>query len=324
MDNDNLKFNKLKGVFVDVLKTKNRTCLCPYNKCKNKTANCHSVQDSRILSSLADKGHVHMIKPNIGQIQQNMQTIPLQFQRLSVHKATTFSGLCNKHDSEMFEAIDTGDLDLKNPQHAFLLTYRSVLKEFAVLIESENMIQAAFKEKIKNGIINQVEYGAEIIDAAYQILKAKSFSEYKRKFDELFCARKYNGVCYRSIVLATKCRFAVSTTFSTLEMSAKKDVPNLITINVFPYHNGTYVLFSALAEDEAGMEAYLQEFFNSTGYHQLYVLSKIILRNCENIAFAPDLVESWPERKKAAILQYFEETGTTDKVGYENKELFLF
>ena len=72
------------------------------------------------------------------------------------------------------------------------------------------------------------------------------------------------------------------------------------------------------------MDTYIAELINSSGHYQLYVLSKIILRNCENIVFSPSLVNGWPDSKKSTILQYVAETCDTDKIGHEDKDLYLF
>ena len=248
----------------------------------------------------------------------------LKFQRLGVHDATTFTGLCNKHDAEMFRPIDTEDLDLNDQSHDFLLTYRAVIKEAVALIEGVRRAQIMLKEKIKSGLVTADRYDEEMMNPAQQILWTKNFIEYKKKFDEMFCSKDYSSLYYSAIVLGQRCQFAVSTTFSTLEMSTKTDGVQRITVNIFPYKNSTYILFASLLEDKKHMDTYIAEFLNSSGYHQLYVLSKIVLRNCENIVFSPSLINSWSDSKKSTILQYVAETCDTDKANYENKDLYLF
>lgn len=318
------EFNKAKGIFSKSLKIQNDVCLCPYDKCKNKTMKCHSIQDNRILISLADDGHVYMIKPDITRMQRDSRASMLRFQRLGIHDATTFTGLCNEHDSEMFRPIDNEDLDLSNSEHAFLLTYRAVLKEAVVLIEETHRTQFRLEEKMNNGLVTADRYDEEMIISTQQILKAYDFMKYKEQFDKMFCNKTYDSLCYRGIVLKERCQFAASTTFSTLEMSTKVDGIERITINVFPYKDCTYILFASLPEDEKYMDTYIAEFLNASGGYQLYILSKIILRNCENIVFSPSLISGWSKSKTSTVLQYVAETCDTDKTGYENKDLYLF
>ncbi len=318
------EFNRAKGILSKELKIKNNNCLYPCSPCGNKVAKCHSIQDNRILNLLARSGHVYMIKLDINHMQYDTRSVPLYFQRLGVHEATTFTGLCNIHDAEMFRPIDTEVLNLENPQHAFLLTYRAVIKESVALIEEYYRQQTMLEEMIKNGLITYERYFESMSIPVRQLLWANDFIEYKKEFDGMFCSKTYDSLCYRWVILKQECHFAVSTAFSTWEMGTKVDGIERIIINVFPYEDNTYVLFASLPEDEKHLDAYLGEFLESSGYYQLYALSKIILRNCENIAFSPYLVDSWSDDKKAVILQYVSETGDTDKVGYEHKDLYLF
>ncbi len=318
------EFNVAKGILSRSLKIRNDNCLYPCSPCSNKVAKCHSIQDNRILNLLANSGHVYMIKPDINHMQYDAHSTPLYFQKLGIHEATTFKGLCNAHDAEMFKPIDTEILDLGNPQHAFLLTYRAVIKESVVLIEEYCRQQTMLEKMAKNGLVTPERHLELMSIPVRQLLWTQDFIEYKMEFDKMFCSKTYDSLYYRGIILEQECQFAVSTAFSTWEMSTKVDGIERIIVNVFPYANSTYVLFASLPEDKKHMDTYLEEFFNSSDYYQLYILSKIILRNCENIAFSPRLVEGWSEDKKAVILQYVAETGNTDKVGYEHKDLYLF
>jgi hypothetical protein len=45
------------------------------------------------------------------------------------NNATTFTGLCGKHDHELFNSIETGPIEVADHRHLFLLAYRTVLFE---------------------------------------------------------------------------------------------------------------------------------------------------------------------------------------------------
>lgn len=98
----------------------------------------------------------------------------------------------------------------------------------------------------------------------------------------------------------------------------------IICINIFPYNGKMYVLFSCRREDERYMNLYIDEIMNANEAYQKYLISKLVLRNCGNIAISPSYFNSWSSDKKAEILSYFKDTMKSDLSSYENLNLYLF
>ena len=98
-----------KAVF-KAWRTKHALCLYPSNPaCGRDAIAAYSIQNSGVLSQLSDGGHVYMIeiRPMFGD--------PLElpdFERRGRNQATTFKGLCNRHDTDLFLPIDTQPLNL--------------------------------------------------------------------------------------------------------------------------------------------------------------------------------------------------------------------
>ena len=109
-----------------------------------------------------------------------------------------------------------------------------------------------------------------------------------------------------------------------LELSTKEDEPERLCINVFPYNGKMYVLFSCRKEEAHNMNLYIDEIINANEAYQKYLVSKLVLRNCENIAISPSYFNSWSSDKKAEILSYFKNTMNSDLANYENFNLYLF
>ena len=72
------------------------------------------------------------------------------------------------------------------------------------------------------------------------------------------------------------------------------------------------------------MNLYIDEIINANEAYQKYLVSKLVLRNCENIAISPSYFNSWSSDKKAEILNYFKNTMNSDLANYENFNLYLF
>ena len=114
----------LKGTIINQFNTNFSKCLYLNNECKHKVSEAHSIQNKRVLDIMADKGHVFMLKPNL-----NFNTPPIpEFKLIGINEATTFTGLCNNHDTELFRPIDTETISTDNLKHLFLLAYRSLFK----------------------------------------------------------------------------------------------------------------------------------------------------------------------------------------------------
>lgn len=308
----NIDIDIIKQALRNATKIKNEQCLCPYKECNIPVTRCHSIQNKRILAEISTDNHVYRIKQDINKINHNNLTPKLAFEKCSIHGASTFNGLCNKHDSEIFRPIDTEKLTLQNVQHIFLLSYRSVLMEMTELLEKWHRDEylTTVLPNTTNPIYNQ-----------YWVL---DFVKYKHHFDLLYRYGAYNGLYYKTLTLNQKAQFAASACFSTIEESTKYNGTERIIVNIFPYNGKTCVIFASLQKDGIHMDRYLNQLLTASNKQQLYLLSKLILKNCNNIIFSPKLIESWSSDKKRVILQYSYETQQTDKTGYDNDNLCLF
>ena len=64
--------------------------------------------------------------------------------------------------------------------------------------------------------------------------------------------------------------------------------------------------------------------FAASGQYQLYELSKLILRRCENQVISPGHYESFSSRQRQAIEEYFRKNTGEHEFNAENPEIFLF
>lgn len=328
MFKDPANFNKMKGSFFKAFEIESTKCLEPTGCCTEELINSHSIQDSRILEKLALDNHVIQIvfdKSIVSNATPNTYAQPkCIFEPISIHKASVFKGLCNKHDTEIFKPIDVEELDLNNKTHVFLLTYRSVLKELSSSIKGAAMNQSFYLDKVKLG---ETPGDIPTIDGLIPVsmfMKAYDCNEYKILFDKDYLTKSYENIAWRYLIFENRATFATSAIFTPLEMATKEDEPERICVNVFPYNDKMYVLFSCRKEDEHYMNLYIDNIFNANEYYQKYLISKLVLRNCENTLISPLYFNTWSDTKKDTILQYFHNTFYSDMINYENENLYLF
>ena len=328
MYNDPTNFNKLKHAFFNTFSLKSTKCLEPTETCTEPLIDSHSIQDSRILELLAVNNHVIQITFDKSVVSKSTIDAPKEptckYEPISVHKASVFVGLCNKHDTEMFRPIDVEDLDMENKEHVFLLTYRSVLKELSSSISAAVMNQSMFQSKVELGEASGDGFSLDGLMPVLFFERAYDFYQYKKLFDADYIAKCYDNIYWRYLVFDNQPTFATSTVFTPVEMAVNTDEPERLCVNAFPYKNKMYVLFSCRKEDKMCLDNYVEEIFRSNEAYQKYLISKLVLRNCENTVIAPKYFEQWSDKKKESIIDYFKRTMNSDLMGYEDVNLYLF
>lgn len=328
MYKDQKNFNKMKGAMFNSFSFESTKCLEPTETCTEELIDSHSIQDSRILEALSDNSHVIHITFDKSCISRSTQDNPImpycKYEPISVHKATVFKGLCNKHDTEIFRPIDTEVLDMNNKEHVFLLTYRSVMKELSTKIKAAGMTQSNFLAKVDLGEISGDVPTMEGLYAVQLFASAYEMYEYKKIFDEKYLAKDYDSLHSRYLILDSNPTFATSAVFTPMEMALKEDEDEKLCVNIFPYQGKMFVLFSCLKEDAFYLNKYVKTIFEATGYYQKYLITKLVLRNCENTVFAPDYFNKWSQAKKDDILKFFHETMNSDCSNYDNPNLYIF
>lgn len=328
MYKDPKNFNKMKGAMFNSFLVESTKCLEPTETCTEELIDSHSIQDSRILETLAENNHVIHITFDKSCIPKSTKDNPVmpycKYDLISIHKASVFKGLCNKHDTEIFRPIDVEILDMDNKEHVFLLTYRSVMKELSTKIKIAGMTQSNFLAKVDLGEISREVPTIEGMYAVQLYASAYEMYEYKKIFDEKYLAREFDSLYSRYLILDGIPTFATSAVFTPIEIALKEDAEEKLCVNIFPYQGKVFVLFSCLNEDAVYLDKYVDEIFNATDYYQKYLISKLVLRNCENTVFAPNYYNQWSQTKKDAILKFFHDTLYADRSDYENADLYIF
>lgn len=122
-------------------------CYAPGDACEQDPIRAHSVQNASILELLQERGHVYAPR-----LQLTLKEPRLEFGLIGRNLATTFHGLCNEHDTEIFRPIETAHLDPLNEEHLFLLSYRAVLKETHATAKSAVDTQSGYTAGVKEGL----------------------------------------------------------------------------------------------------------------------------------------------------------------------------
>jgi len=305
-------FFKVHGISTD-------HCHEPNEKCEETAIRAHSIPSGTVLKRLADDGHVVMprIKPKVP------PPAEISFERVGKNQATTFTGLCSQHDSDIFRPIDDGEPDLGNASHLFLLAYRAVLREYHVCLQNAWRFQSTYQKRVEVGPSPGTEPCNYGMFAAAHLANAYECYGYKRQFDQYYLNADWSQLQNHIIVLKDQPpSMAVSSMFSLDDVDAPK-TPR-VTLSVFPVDTDVMVAFSAVPNDAPFVATYLDRLLSSDGYFQKYLLSKLILQCCDNFVLAPTYYEALTQDRKDSLRQFYVDTILENAEDHEDERLYLF
>lgn len=287
------------GKIIATMKSPHAMCLAPGVSCSAEAIRAHSVQNATTLEELQRDGHV--MAPKLSLNYENGSDIV--FEKIGRNQATTFHGLCAEHDAEIFRPIEQDQLDLSNPQHLFLLSYRAVLKEVHSTIKSARDTQLGYQAGVENSLFPNEPCPAGML-AVEHISLAFMTHEHKSRYDAAYLAEAWDSLGHYRIDLQVPPGVAVNTLLSTNRYSASTDSLAYVTLNVFPINGSTVLLASFLKEHSKDFSRSFKRFLTSGPI--LEKLSYLILKRCENFVLSPELYDSFSDSQKALCLMHFE------------------
>lgn len=306
----------LRSSFFERDKWRLNRCLAPGMSCTATAIRAHSLQNSRVLDLLVRNDHVKGLAHRI-----DRETGPsIFFDDIGRNCATTFTGFCSEHDSEMFRPIDANTFSSTDSEHLFLVAFRAVAREVHAVMEGAIKIQSGYVKRIKLGIDRGEEPSPVGKLAVEHMLKAYQEYRYKCRFDEAYVSRQYDSVAHDVIKIRhEEPTVAVCSLFSIDGVSRDGDwvrvALNVLPINVYEL----IAVFSYPPEDSALARSTLSPILSSNSHYQKYLLSKLILNNCENFVMSPAYYEKWNAKKKDVVIDYFKRTLLTGNLEVENE-----
>ena len=314
------KRNQLKGRVFELQKLSLRRCLEPSEACSKPPIRAHSIQNATVLNKLCCDGHV--IMPRL-KAQSTGQT-GVSFELIGRRQATTFTGLCGKHDHAIFDPIDKGPIDGCSEEHLFLLAYRSVLRELHAVLTGAFKIQLGFQEKVVLGLVRGDVPTADGVRATEQLMNAFDSYQYKREYDAACSEKEFGRIEHVPFFergwLPT---IAVSALFSLDSIVVGDDVAR-VALNVYPSENGMMVVFSFLKNHAQYIRPFLEPFRAVSGDRLLQMVSVRTLNSCENFVIAPSFWNGLNDSKKRAIRDFYVSSLLADAGDLENRDFMLF
>jgi hypothetical protein len=296
-------------------------CLAPGMNCTAAAIQAHSLQNSQVLDLLVREGHVKSLTKRIDKKSGPV----IFFDDVGRNTARTFAGFCAKHDSDIFKPIDTNIFCPANSEHLFLIAYRAVARELHAVINGASKIQSAYLKRVELGLDSGSEPSPAGMVAVEHMMKAGETLQYKERFDRVLVSKKHADVLHDVITIEQEeATIAVCALFSVENISRSDDCVR-VALNVLPIHGkASLAVFSYLPEDAVLARSFLSGILTAQGYRQKHLLSRLILKNCENFVLSPAYYDKWSAEKKDAVIEYFVQTLYNGNLQVENENLYLF
>lgn len=316
------KSGDLRQLFFESQRFSAQRCLEPSESCPLKPVKAHSIQNANILDQLCCEGHVVMPKL----ISQDGE-VSVSFEPVGRNQATTFTGLCGKHDQAIFDPIDNGPIDVGSDEHLFLLAYRSVLRELHATLSGAIKIQLGFQKKVELGFarndVPTVPTQDGLVATEYLMNACDSYL-YKGEYDAAYSARDFGRI--EHVLFFEPGRLptlAVSALFSLDSISVGDDVAR-VALNVYPSGDGAMAIFSFLRSHERSIRPFLDTFRATSGERLLAMISVRVLNSCENFVIAPHFWNGLDGSARKVIHDFYVSSLLRDASDLANRHFTLF
>jgi hypothetical protein len=310
-------------VFVEARKKTFAKCLYGDLKCDGKPIDAHSIQNARVLELIQTDGHVLM--PDFKLVNGELR---LEFTRIGRNEASTFTGLCSQHDTELFRLIDTEQLDVNNCEHLQQLAYRSVMREFHTHLLNSERAWAIHEQlcKADGSDPGEVATAASIIALGHDKKGLEVLNYRNKHFDLPLSEGKRPDLQHLIITMGNQPSvLAVSALFS-IGFTSQGDIIGP-TLNVLPTSKTESIgVLSYPAWQTGEVRTALVKIFDADEKTLKYELAKLIVQRVENFVLSPVHYEKWSDNKKARVLREFEATMTEparEIADHEDLNIFL-
>jgi hypothetical protein len=241
------------------------------------------------------------------------------------NQATTFAGLCARHDDLLFAPIEKKELRIDDEEHRFLLAYRAAFRELHATMEGAIKLQGGYLERVRRGLDPSDEPSPAGMAAVQRMVVSWETYCYKSLLDRAYEKRDFSILAHDVIVVdVVRPTLAACALFSIDYVHVRDDVLR-VHLNVLPIeHTKTVVMFSYLQSDAHPARAFLDRILRSHGHYQKYEVSRLVLNSCENFVLSPGYVDMWPVEKKDVVTTYFIHTLMKNDLAHESPHLYLF
>lgn len=285
--------NKERARFFDLIKLRFERCLEPALGCTHDAIRAHSVQRVGALELIAVDGHVYKIGNTMSE-----GGAGVRFEKTGIRQASTFYGFCNRHDTKIFEAIDTRPLSAHDNEQLFLLAYRAVTKELHSALQAAMGMHKLVVGGLPGGTNDHAERDAQTVFLRSWIIWRYRYIYY----DKNICRGGHDSVSHSTFIIDNEQPAVAAAAFFFVDRKRYGEPCAGVALNVVPLsEDRTLVVFSYAKESSGKARRYIAPIMRAAGEARSYELSCLLLNRAENFFVSPRAVEAWSPQKRRDI-----------------------
>lgn len=292
-------------------------CLHPEaspSTCSTKIAKAHTVQRT-VLKKIAPNGHVYGIPLDFGAVVR-ASGIPVPT-LMGIGKASTFTGFCVEHDSELFSPIETQEIRACE-QHAYLLAFRSLCYE--LFAKQGGLLLGDHHRTLDRGlpIQLQITMQEELADIETGLKTAlRDIQQLKAQFDEMFRLDSFSDIEYYVIWFEHPPDIMCSgNTYPKWDFTARQiqDISNLdvscdqISLSLVASGNKGCAFFSWHKNCANTCRAFICSLINLPIEEIPHAIVRFVFSTFENRFMNPDWWEHLPEKTQEILVDRYRAT----------------
>lgn len=289
-------------------------CSCPEEfkgNCKGSIINAHTVSKSSSLKTIAREGHVYGVVLSFKKLAKtNGIFIP---ELVGINKASTFTGFCSAHDSQIFSEIENNKFTSTKKQ-LFLHGYRSLAREYFTKMGQVG-VQGSIRSSDRGKDLNEQQQIQKIAFLSSIALQAgvRDVSYHKANFDATLVADEYDSVKGYVVkfggVLPVVCSGAIypSRDFEgrvLQDISELESTPDNLCFSLFSSDRETYAVFMWLSDSEKTCRKLLKSFEQIDDDDVFSNLLRFVFVSFENVFMSPEWWESKTESERNIVVKW--------------------
>jgi len=292
----------------DHRRTKQALCLHPNapTECEGKIIKAHTIQRSGGLTRIARNGHVYAGKADLGALKKTGGVIP--FALIGINDASTFTGFCARHDTELFRPIETEPFTASREQ-LFLFGYRPFCRELytKLQLQRSEVVRATYDRGLSRR--EQMMYQTlERAQANSTALAVRDQEKYKREYDQLLLEGDYQRVSGVVVEFDTTPAVLVSAALfpdfdfrgAMLQNFATMQRLDTLSYAVVPNESGGMAVFSWVG-DQPASEKFVDSLLGLPDSEIPDALLRFTFEYFENTFIAPEWWERLDEQSRDAL-----------------------
>ena len=312
-DRDKQKRITVQDVIDETKKATERVCLHPEaneNVC-NEIIRAHSIQRAAILQKISRNQHVYSFGAKIGAM---IKTGRIEPKLIGINKASTFTGFCNYHDTEVFKPIEASSIDIYN-EHIFLTAYRSLCKELFAKKYQSNMIPLTKQGDKGIRVEDQIAFQSFIENYKSGVEAGlNDLLESKKIYDSYLLSKNYGDVIYYVIEtgeisdIVVSGRIHVEMDFNGNELQTSEErldyskTLDEISFSMLMRNSNGLIIFSCLKNEKKSIE-FLKSIDTINDADLPNSIVRFSFEYFENAFMSPNWWEGLSAKNKEAIIE---------------------